>query len=79
MKFSLCDRYIFLCVKKVDPFYNHEPFLSKLKLYKNSFINKEKHKCTYIQNRKMGFKSLKWIILGVSSFDREFIYLLFYT
>ena len=28
-------------------------------------ISKEKHKCTSIQNRKMGFKFLKWIILEV--------------
>ena len=28
-------------------------------------ISKEKHKCTPIQNGKLAFKSLKWIVLGV--------------
>ena len=27
--------------------------------------SKEKRKCTHIQHRKMGFKSSKWIKLGV--------------
>ena len=37
-------------------------------------ISKKKHNCTPIQNRKMYFKSLKWIILGVHLIENYFFY-----
>ena len=37
-------------------------------------ISKEKHKCTPIQNGKLAFKSLKWIILEVHLIENLFFY-----
>ena len=41
-------------------------------------ISKEKHKFTPIQNGKLAFKSLKWIILGVHLIENYFFFTILY-